>query len=127
MIPEFDRMIFNLNDGLHHSGLVPDDYYVTGFHFMMNIVATAVMMIAYKKIVIESEWYQQREELFYDRVPLIVFTTILLVLLLVLLYFRAYGEMVFVMVSVSLTLIIAIRKEFTGFRKWLYEMFGWLY
>jgi len=127
MIPEFDRMIFNLNDGLHHSGLVPADYYITGFHFIMSLLATTVTMVAYKKIVIESEWYEQREELFYDRVPLIVFTTILLVLLLVFLYFRAYGEMVFVVVSVSLTLIIAIRKEFTGFRKWLYLKFGWLY
>ena len=127
MIPEFERMIFNLNDGLHHAGLLPADYYITGFHFMMNIVAAVVMMIAYKKIVIESEWYKQREELFCDKVPLIIFITILLILLLVFLYFRAYGEMVFVMVSVSLTLIIAIRKEFAGFRKWLDETFGWLY
>ena len=127
MIPEFERMIFNLNDGLHHAGLLPVDYYITGFHFMMSLLATAVMMVAYKKIVIESEWYEQREEFFYDRVPLIILITILLVLLLVFLYFRAYGEMLFVVVSVGVTLIIATRKEFAGFRKWLDLKFGWLY
>jgi len=28
MIPEFERMIFDLNDGLHHTGILPADHYI---------------------------------------------------------------------------------------------------
>jgi len=28
MIQEFERMIFDLNDGLHHTGILPADHYI---------------------------------------------------------------------------------------------------
>jgi len=94
---------------------------------MMNIVVIAVVMVAYKKIVMSSDWYEDKGEYFYNIFSKIVMLIAMLVILLIGLYCGAYAEILFVIVSVSIVLVIAIRKEFVGFRRWLDEKFGWLY
>ena len=126
MIPEFDRMIFDLNDGLHHAGLVPN-HYITGFDFIMSIVAYTIILIGYNKIVVWSDWYEEHQEFFQEKIPLITLVVVVSEILFLSLYFKAYGQLLFFMMTVDIILIVGIRKEFAGFREWLDEKFGWLF
>ena len=126
MVAEFERMIFDLNDGLHHAGLVSDDYYFTGFHFIMSMVVSTILLVGYNKIVVWSDWYEERQEFFQERLPLITLVVGVSEIVIVALYFKAYGEILFFLIVVSITLLIGTRKEFAGFRAWLDEKFGWL-
>ena len=127
MIPEFDRMIFNLNDGVLHAGILPEGHYITGFKFIMSMVMTAVIMVGYTKIVVWSDWYEEHEEFFYNTLPKILVPIDILIIFLIALYFKAYGEILFLISFVDILLIVGIRKEFAGFRQWLDEKFGWLF
>ena len=126
MVAEFERMIFDLNDGLHHAGLVPDDYYFTGFHFIMSIVASTILLVGYNKIVVWSDWYEERQEFFQEKLPLITLVVGVSEIVYIALYFKAYAELLFFLIVASMILLIATRKEFVGFRAWLDEKFGWL-
>ena len=126
MVAEFERMIFDLNDGLHHAGLVSDDYYFTGFHFIMSIVVSTILLVGYNKIVVWSDWYEERQEYFQERLPLIILVVMVSEIVFVALYIKAYTELLFFLIAVSMILIIGVRKEFVGFRGWLDEKFGWL-
>ncbi len=126
MIPEFDKMIFDLNDGLQHAGLA-FNHYITGFDFIMSIVVYAIIMFGYNKIVVWSDWYEERQEFFQERLPLITFVLGISEILIFALYFKAYGQLLFFLIVVNITLLIATRKEFASFRAWLDEKFGWLF
>lgn len=125
MIPEFDKMIFDLNDGLHHEGLACN-HYITGFDFIMSIVAYVIIIIGYNKIVVWSDWYEERQEFFQERLPIIALVVGVAEIFFLALYFKAYGQLLFFMMMVDIILIVGIRKEFAGFREWLDEKFGWL-
>ena len=127
MIPEFDKMIFDLNEGLLHAGILPEGHYVTGFEFIMSIVMTAVIMVGYNKIVVWSDWYEAHEKFFSDTLPRIIISIELLLIFLLALYFKEYGQILFFIFIVDIILIVGLRKEFAGFRQWLDEKFGWLF
>jgi len=127
MIPEFDRMIFDLNDGLHHAGILSSNHYITGFHFVMGIVAYTIILIGYNKIVVWSDWYEEHQEFFQEKIPLITLVVVVSEILFLSLYFKAYGQLLFFMMTVDIILIVGTRKEFAGFREWLDEKFGWLF
>ena len=126
MVAEFERMIFDLNDGLHHAGLVSDDYYFTGFHFIMSIVVTAILLVGYNKIVVWSDWYEERQEFFQKKLPFITLVVGVSEIVFVALYFKAYGEILSFLIAANIILIVATRKEFSGLREWLDKKFGWL-
>ena len=127
MIPEFEKMLFDYNEGLHHAGLLPAEHYITGFEFFMNILCFAVLAVGWNKIVVWSDWYEEREEFFYERVPTIALASMGVMTLLILGYFEAYGQILFLLTGVTIMYIIATREEFAGFREWFEEKFGWLF
>ena len=127
MIPEFERMIFDLNEGLHHAGLIPDDRYITGFSLIMSMVVTAILVIGYNKIVVWSDWYEEHEEFFNNTLPKITAVFVISSILFISFYFEAYAEILIFMIATNIILIIGTRKEFVGFRQWLDKNFGWLF
>ena len=127
MIPEFDKMIFDLNEGLQHIGILPPDRYITGFELIMSLVLTAIVMIAYNKIVVWSDWYEEHLEFFEQRLPKINFVFVMLAILVVSLYLKAYLQILIFLIAANIILIIATRKEFSGLREWLDKKFGWLF
>ena len=127
IIPEFEKMLFDLNEGLHHVGLLPLGDYITGYEFFMNIVFIAVMAVGFNKIVVWSDWFEEREEFFYETLLKILIPLDMFIILLIALYFGEYAEILVVLIVFDITLIVAIRKEFAGVREWLDEKFGWLF
>ena len=127
MIPEFDKMIFDLNEGLDHIGLLAANHYITGFDFIMILAVTAILMIAYNKIIVWSDWYEEHQEFFQQTLPKINFVFVMLAILVVSLYLKAYLQILIFLIAANIILIIATRKEFSGFREWLDKKFGWLF
>ena len=127
MIPEFERMIFDLNEGLHHAGLIPDDRYITGSYLIVCMAVMAIIMIGYNKIVVWSDWYEEHEEFFNNTLPKISAVFVISSILFISFYFEAYAEILIFMIATNIILIIGTRKEFAGFRQWLDKNFGWLF
>jgi len=127
MIANFERMIFDLNDGLHHLEVLSANHYITGVNFIMSMVTTSILLIAYTKIVVLSEWYEKNIEFSFYQFAEKLFFWMMFAILLIGLYFKVYEQVLFVVVGSAIATVIAIRKEFIGFRKWLDTKFGWLY
>ena len=126
----FSTMLFDYNEGMHRIGLLPQDHYITGFEFIMNYLLLVILMVAYNKIVIWSNWYEEHqtviESVIQRVIPIALFTGMLIILLIAL-YFKEYTAILIVTTSVVITLTIAVRKEFAGLRAYLDEKFGWLF
>jgi len=126
----FSTMLFDYNEGMHRIGLLPHDHYITGFEFIMNYLFTVILIVGYYKIVVWSDWYEERQtviESIIERIiPVALFTGVLIILLIAL-YFKEYTAILIVTTSVVVTLTISVRKEFAGLRAYLDEKFGWLF
>ena len=130
MLTSFSTMIFDLNEGMHHVGWLPQDHHITGFKFIMSIVVTAIIMVAYNKIVIWSDWYEEHQtaiESIINRLIPVFLAATSLIILYIALSLKEYGAILIVTTSVVVTLTIAVRKEFTVLRAYLDEKFGWLF
>jgi len=125
MIPEFEKMIFDINEGINHIGVFPDGKYISGFDFIMSAVLSVVLIIAFIKIVLWSDWYEEHKEIFKVIYTLFMITEVVAILLLAI-YFKAYSELLFFTVGTIVIFTVALRKEFAGLRKYLDEKFGWL-
>lgn len=126
----FETMIFDYNEGLQRAGVLPDDRYITGFAFIMSYVLVVVLVVAFYKIVVWSEWYEERQEkiesLMQKLIPIVLVSEALMILLIAL-YFEEYAAILIVTTAVVVALAIATRKEFAGLRAYLDEKFGWLF
>ena len=127
MLESFDKMIFDMNEGMIHAGLQDPNRYMTGFDFIASAIVAIIIMIGFIEIVIKSDWYDEHREFFENKLPKIVISLGAFVILLVALYFQEYAKILVVVVWCNIVLIIATRKEFAGFRQWLDEKFGWLF
>ncbi len=127
MLEAFDRMIFDMNEGMIHAGLQDSSRYMTGFDFIASAIVAMILMIAFLEIVIKSDWYDQRREFFENRVLKYVALLGIFIVLLIALYYQAHAQILFVVTCFTIVLIIATRKEFSGFRQWLDEKFGWFF
>jgi len=126
MIPEFEKMIFDLNEGINHIGLFPDGKYISGFDFIMSVAVSMILTIAFIKIVIWSDWYEEHKKIFQAISTLIVIAEVV-VIFFIAIYYMSHGEILFLTAGVVVVLIVANRKEFTGLRRFLDEQFGWLF
>lgn len=127
MLESFDKMIFDMNEGMIHAGLQDPSRYMTGFDFIASAIVATIIMIGFIEIVMKSDWYDERREFFENKLPKIIISLGAFIILLVALYYQAYAKILFVVVWCSIVLIITTRKEFAGFRQWLDEKFGWLF
>jgi len=127
MLESFDKMIFDMNEGRIHAGLQDPSRYMTGFDFIASAIVATIIMIGFIEIVMKSDWYDERREFFEDRVLKFVIALGIFMILLIALYFQAYTQILFLTVWFNIVLIVATRKEFSGFRQWLDEKFGWLF
>lgn len=130
MFTSFYTMIYDLNEGLHNTGLLSQEHSISGYIFMMSLLLTTLLMIGFIKIVLWSEWYEQRQrkvESIVERSVQIIGVAALIVIVLTALYYGEYGLALFLTLSFALTLAVAIRKEFAGVRRFLDEKLGWLF
>ena len=127
MLESFDKMIFDMNEGMIHAGLQDPNRYMTGFDFIASAIVAIIIMIGFIEIVIKSDWYDEHREFFENKLPKIVISLGAFVILLVALYFQAYAQILFLTAWFNIVLIVATRKEFSGFRQWLDEKCGWLF
>ena len=130
MFTPFSTMIYDLNEGMHLAGWLPQDHYITGFKFIMSIVVTAIIMVAYNKIVIWSDWYEEHQiaiESITNRLIPVFFVMGLLIMLVMALSLKEYGAILIVTTTTVVALTISVRKEFRGLRRFLDEKFGWLF
>ena len=127
MLESFDKMIFDMNEGMIHAGLQDPNRYMTGFDFIASAIVAIIIMIGFIEIVMKSDWYDEHREFFENKFPKIVISLGAFIILLVALYFQEYAKILVVVVWCNIVLIIATRKEFAGFRQWLDEKFGWLF
>ncbi len=127
MFEAFDKMIFNMNEGMIHAGLQNPSRYMTGFDFIVSAIVVTTIMIAFIEIVMKSDWYDERREFFEDRVLKFVIALEMFLILLIALYYQAYAQILFVTACFNIAIIVATCKEFSGFRQWLDEKIGWLF
>ena len=127
MLESFDKMIFDMNEGMIHAGLQDPNRYMTGFDFIASAIVAIIIMIGFIEIVIKSDWYDEHREFFENKLLKIVISLGAFIILLGALYFQEYAKILLVVVWCNIVLIIATRKEFAGFRQWLDEKFGWLF
>jgi hypothetical protein len=123
-------MIFNYNEGMHRIGLLPQDHYITGFEFILRYVFMVILVVGYYKIVVQSNWYEERQTLFESIIMKLLPAAMLITMgafLLMEFYFKEYGAILILTATAAITLTIAVRKEFAGLRAYLDEKFGWLF
>lgn len=119
-----------MNEWMHQTGLLPQDKYITQSRYVMSMVITLILFIAYKKIVLESDWYENFKDSIEDYEMKAAFGVVAIyaiALLSMALYFKEYGLILFFISMVVIILTIAIRKEFAGLRRFLDEKFGWMF
>jgi len=126
MIALFDRMMFEMNEALQ-SGVIEHGKYIPGFTYIMSTLLSGVIVVGFFVIIIRSTWYEEREDFIMNNLPNIVIPIEMVLLLLLELYLKEYDKIVIVLFFVDIALIIAVRKEFKGFREWLDEKIGWLF
>jgi len=126
MIALFDKMMFEMDEALH-SGIIEHGRYISGFLYIMSMLCSAVIVIGFFVIVLRSKWYDEYEDFIMNNLPNIVIPIEMVLLLLLELYLKEYDKIVIVLFFVDIALIIAVRKEFKGFRRWLDEKIGWLF
>ena len=126
MLETFHQMIFNMNEGMHHNGLLDVDRYITEFQYIASMVFTVILIYGFIEIVLKSEWFEKKRDIYYNRLIKTIFAIDVLIILSVALYLGAYVKILFVVATILIVLIIAMMEEFAGFRRWLDERFGWL-
>jgi len=126
MIALFDRMIFEMNEAFN-SGVIEHGKYIPGFVYIMSMLFSAVIVSGFFVIVLRSRWYDEHEDFIINDLPNIVIPIAMVLLLLIELYNKEYDKILIVLLFVDIALIIAVRKEFKGFRRWLDEKIGWLF
>ena len=126
MIALLDRMTFEMDEALH-SGVIEHGKYIPGFVYIMSMLFSAVIMIGFFVIVLRSQWYEEHEDFIINKLPNILIPIAMVLLLLIELYNKEYDKIVVFLFFFDIALIIAVRKEFKGFRRWLDEKFGWLF
>ena len=126
MIALLDRMTFEMDEALH-SGVIEHGKYIPGFVYIMSMLFSAVIMIGFFVIVLRSEWYEEHEDFIINKLPNILIPIAMVLLLLIELYNKEYDKIIIVLFFADIVFIIAVRKEFKGFRRWLDEKFGWLF
>ena len=130
MLVPFSTMLFDYNEGMHRIGLLSQDHYITGFEFIMNYLLLVILVVAYNKIVVWSDWYEEHQtviESIINRLTSVILFMGVLIILSIALYFKEYTSILIVTGLGVVTLTIAVRKEFAGLRAYLDEKFGWLF
>ena len=117
----FETMLFDYNEGLTRLGI--NHPYITGYGFFMDIIATAILMFGFEKIVVESGILNKYEKY----TPLFVMTAIIVIPIVVGIYFHEYGEVLLFTAFVLVVFAIAIFDIFEDFRVYLDEKFGWFF
>jgi len=126
MIALFDRMTFEMEEALQ-SGVIEHGRYIPGFTYIMSILFSAVIMIGFFMIVLRSKWYDDHEDFIINKLSNILIPIEIFLLFLIELYNKEYDNILIFLFFFDILLIIAHRKEFRGFRRWLDEKFGWLF
>ena len=128
MIATFEKMVFDVNDRMHHAGLLATDQYISPFLYIASDLFAVVMMIGFYEIVIRSDWYEKYKEFLLNTIVLkIILPLEIFILFLFALYLEVYDQILFFVLAIDIILIITIRKEFAGLRQWLDKNFGWLF
>lgn len=117
----FEKMLFDLNEGLTHMGL--RHHNITAFYFFMDIVATAILMFGFNKIVMEPGVLDKYEKY----TPLFVMSVLVVIPIVAGIYFHEYGEVLLFTAFVLIVFAIATLDMFENLREYLDEKFGWLF
>ena len=123
----FGTMVFDYNEWLHKTELLPSDRYITEFEFAMSMVVAVIWVIGFYKIVVKSQWFEEHRKMMWQKVlptAVILFAT---TDLLVALWIENLQALMVGSVFVALLLLVALRKEFAAFRAYLDEKIGWLF
>jgi hypothetical protein len=119
----FETMIFDLNEGLHHSGLLSRDKYITDFIFIKKMVIATILTYAFMDMVLSHKHYFAlfEKSIFYQ-------IAIYIILLIgSMYYFKEYGALLLITTFIVATLVVGTRQEFKGVRHFLNKHFGWMF
>ncbi|QOP44253.1 hypothetical protein FJR45_09975 [Sulfurimonas sediminis] len=122
----FDKMLFDLNEWLHHMGLLPADYSITGFMFFGDIVIMAILAYGFVKIVMQSGKFEEYSK-YADSTTMVSLIIMILHIIGFGIYFHQYAQLLFLATVIVVTLSIATLDMFEGLRKYLDEKIGWLF
>lgn len=119
----FETMIFDLNEGLHHSGLLSEDKYITGFRFIKEMVISTILTYAFMDMVLSHKHYSV---LFEKSIP---YQIMLYMMLLIgsMYYFKEYEAILLITTIFVVTFAVATRPELEGIRRFLDKHFGWMF
>lgn len=119
----FETMIFNLNEGLHHLGLLSEEKYITGFVFIKQMVVSTILTYAFMDMVLSQKHYF---ELFEKSIPyqIIFYMTLLMGSMY---YYKEYGAILLIITIFIVVFTVATRPEFESIRRFLDKHFGWLF
>ena len=119
----FETMIFDLNEGLHHSGLLSEDKYITGFRFIKEMLISTILTYAFMDIVLSQKHYFT---LFVKSIPYQIglYMTLFLGTMY---YFKEYEAILLITIIFVVTFTVATRQELEGIRQFLDKHFGWMF
>jgi len=121
-------MLFDINEVMLNVKLLASEYVTTDFYFMLlSMILMTLLIVGFIKIVVLSEWFEEHEAFFYNRLPEILIPIEMFIIFLLALYYEEYKKILIFTIVVDIFLIVVFRKEFAGFREWLNEKFGWLF
>ena len=121
-------MLFDLNEGVMYAQLFVYEYVTTDFcNMLLSMILMTLLTVGFITTVVLSEWFEERAEFFYNRLPEILIPLEMSILFLLTLYYGEDEKILIFMIVVDIFLIITYRKEFKGLRTWFHEKFGWLF
>ena len=119
----FETMIFDLNEGLHHSGLLSEDKYITGFRFIKEMLISAILTYAFMDMVLSQKHYFT---LFEKSIPyqIVLYMTLLMGSMY---YFKEYEAIMLITTIFVVTFTVITRPELEGMRRFIDKHFGWMF
>ncbi len=121
-------MLFDFKEGVIYAQLFVYEYVTTDFYFMLlSMILMTLLTVGFIKTVVLSEWFEERTAFFYNRLPEILIPIEMFILFLLTLYYGEYEKILVFTIAIDIILIVGFRKEFTDFKRWLDERFGWLF
>ncbi len=119
----FETMIFDLNEGLHHSGLLSEDKYITGFSFIKEMLISTILTYAFMDMILSQKHYFA---LFEKSIPyqIVLYMALLMGFMY---YFKEYEAILLITIIFVVTFTVATRPELEGIRRFLDKHFGWMF
>ena len=119
----FETMIFDLNEGLHHSGLLSEDKYITGFRFIKEMLISTILTYTFMDMVLSQKHYFA---LFEKSIPyqIVLYMTLLMGSMY---YFKEYEAIMLITTIFVVTFTVITRPELEGMRRFIDKHFGWMF